>query len=378
MKFKQTTSIYIHLILNFKCLTIVFSQLDERQFYVIDDQCKIDKDVYGTCKRIQDCPTILNEALQGKRSANSPRCGFEKYTEIVCCPLSVNEKLGIRPAETACHQYENEIFTSLELELLNFHVLSGIEASLGEFPYMAALGYRTKDDVNEIRIKYDCGGTIISSRFILTAAHCVSNINEHVPILVRLGSVRLDDEGDNVQEILINNIIPHPKYKRSQVYNDIALIKLSKSIKWTTTVKPICLQTKALESIDINVNVSLIVAGWGATDIDQDSSMHLMKSPSLKLVPRKDCGESYTGFRQLPRGLDDKVLCAIDADISRHADTCQGDSGGPFIMRMLTEDIIIGITSFGQSCGGPTPGVYTSVNAFLDWIESHVWQESEN
>lgn len=97
-----------------------------------------------------------------------------------------------------------------------------------------------------------------------------------------MGSVRLDDEGDNVQEILINNIIPHPKYKRSQVYNDIALIKLSKSIKWTTTVKPICLQTKALESIDINVNVSLIVAGWGATDIDEDSSMHLMKSPSLK------------------------------------------------------------------------------------------------
>lgn len=67
---------------------------------VLNDQCKSENGNYGTCKRILDCPPILLDAYNGKRSANSARCGFDKDIEIVCCPLSVNEKLGIRPAES--------------------------------------------------------------------------------------------------------------------------------------------------------------------------------------------------------------------------------------------------------------------------------------
>lgn len=97
-----------------------------------------------------------------------------------------------------------------------------------------------------------------------------------------MGSVSLEPGAENVQEIRISEVIPHPKYKRSTVYNDIALLKLVKSVKWTATVKPICLQMKPLEQIDTRLNGSIIVTGWGATDIDEDSSMKLMKSPGLK------------------------------------------------------------------------------------------------
>lgn len=49
-------------------------------------------------------------------------------------------------------------------------------------------------------------------------------------------------------------------------------------------------------------------------------------------------------------------------------DTCQGDSGGP-LMYHSDQWQVVGIVSWGHGCGGPsTPGVYTKVTAYLNWI----------
>lgn len=68
-------------------------------------------------------------------------------------------------------------------EGLVFHILGGDETVEGEFPFMAALGYRDKD--RKTVINYNCGGSLISTQYILTAAHCIINVNGQVPVEVR-------------------------------------------------------------------------------------------------------------------------------------------------------------------------------------------------
>lgn len=81
--------------------------------------------------------------------------------------------------------------------------------------------------------------------------------------------------------------------------------------------------------------------------------------------------------RKLKQGLVDHQLCARDnsrEDIRQ--DTCLGDSGGPLQIKLLGNgrmtSFIVGVTSFGHGCGSETPGVYTKVSSFLNWIESKV------
>ncbi|XP_012259759.2 serine protease persephone-like isoform X2 [Athalia rosae] len=337
---------------------------------------------YGICAKLIECPSKMRELHQGEYNI-ADRCGFSDFNEIVCCD-SVNitdrEKLTTpdeRRAEAACQEYSNEI--SATERTVSFHILGGVNAKRNEFPFMAALGFQAPAE-EEVPggIKYTCGGTLISRQHVLTAAHCVSNVDERVPVEVRLGSTDLTNADEDTQRVAVLSVIPHPNYKRSRNYNDIAIIKLKEPVRMTNSVQPACLMTRSLNDVDSSVNQTVVVLGWGVTDFEGSETTQLKKAAGLNLVELEDCSRSYKPSTRLPNSIDETMICAIDPNTTRRADTCWGDSGGPLLISAGSSSAVAGVTAFGQACGGTTPSVYTSVLDYLSWIEGHVWPDTKS
>lgn len=80
---------------------------------------------------------------------------------------------------------------------------------------------------------------------------------------------------------------------------------------------------------------------------------------------------------KLPQGIDDSMICMLDTNSTNRSDACQGDSGGPLLLLSSVSKTVLGVVSFGQSCGSPTPAIYTSVFHFIDWIEEVVWPDKK-
>ncbi|EDW26715.1 GL14645 [Drosophila persimilis] len=183
------------------------------------DDCFLDdaKQMAGTCKLMQDCPPALRRWLEKRESPKT--CYFVKFDHYICCEPD-KQPLISRPSVLACYDYNN--VKQLNERDITFvvSVVGGKPTAYREYPFMAALGWRSNFDE---RIYYRCGGALISPTFVLTAAHCI-DFGGALPSQVRLG-------GDNLtlatgEDFNIKRAIIHPEYNASTAYNDIALLEL--------------------------------------------------------------------------------------------------------------------------------------------------------
>ncbi|KFB37770.1 AGAP008891-PA-like protein [Anopheles sinensis] len=216
-------------------------------------------------------------------------------------------------------------------------------------------------------IDYLCGGTLITNDFILTAAHCVGDSDNISPDTVRIGDTDLGSPEDDefAQQIAIARFIPHPQYRGSRRYFDIALVQLKEPATYTSAVCNACLWRE----LEIPSG-PMDAIGFGATGFGEALSPTLQRA-ELNMIDMANCTKRITlSRRQMPDGFRTDQFCAVGNSM----DTCEGDSGGPIGVKRLDVQgyvfaLIVGVVSFGTPCSVGSTGVYSKVSQYADWIE---------
>ncbi|XP_033330848.2 uncharacterized protein LOC117222924 isoform X3 [Megalopta genalis] len=236
------------------------------------------------------------------------------------------------------------------------------DAEFGEYPWQVAI--LKKDPTESV---YVCGGTLISSRHILTAAHCVKTYAAH-DLRVRLGEwdVNHDVEFYPYIERDVANIVVHPEFYAGTLYNDIAILRIDHEVDFLKNphISPACLPDKR----DDFVKSRCWTTGWGKDAFgDFGKYQNILKEVDVPVVNNQICEHQMRRTRLGPGfNLHPGFICAGGEE---GKDACKGDGGGPMVCERQGRWQLAGIVSWGIGCGqAGVPGVYSRVSHYLDWI----------
>ncbi|KAL5285001.1 hypothetical protein ACFFRR_006998, partial [Megaselia abdita] len=231
-------------------------------------------------------------------------------------------------------------------------IFGGEKATLGQFPYQAGISFHRGD-------KYMwCGGSIIDKRWILTAAHCVHEVDIDVDVYVGIINKAFIFGGQQFHISSASDLIHHADYNSSMIRNDIGLIRLPEDIEYNDDVQPIKLVSRD-HADDQFVGRASVASGWGKLHDSDELVADDLHFADLTPISNEECKKTFGEY------LTDNNIC-VDA-VGKSV--CSGDSGGPLVTLDTHEQI--GINSFVSGCGCECgePAAMVRVSNFLDWIK---------
>lgn len=233
-------------------------------------------------------------------------------------------------------------------------IIKGKNGTKGQFPHQALLFMSFTNGKNST-----CGGSVISNKWVLTAAHCVNGADS---VQVHLGAwhIRAFDEPGR---LIINasSFFTHPLYFPLFILNDVALVQLPYAVQFTDLIQPIQLP----QSDDNFHNTSVITSGFGLINENTKQLPDIIQWADMRTIDNIRCAHEI-GKPLEAWVLRRNVICVIgDAGVS----SCYGDSGGPLITH---DNVLIGVTSFGNGCENGSPSVFARVTTYIDWIQMSI------
>ncbi|KAG8033995.1 hypothetical protein G9C98_008476 [Cotesia typhae] len=209
----------------------------------------------------------------------------------------------------------------LPRDLSDGRIVGGEDVEIENVPYQVSV---------LVRGRHECGGSILSDYWVLTAAHCTQFAQRMYS--VRAGTV-WKNQGGTIYKV--DKVVNHEDYQLilNVPINDIALLRLATPFVFGEACQPIDLPNKGEK---IKPETQTVVTGWGETKSSLYSGrLQMVVIPTISI---ESCREAY-GFTKIP---DEGSICAMTPDGDK--DACQGDSGGP----MVVDKRLVGITTFSE------------------------------
>lgn len=227
-------------------------------------------------------------------------------------------------------------------------IVGGVEAVPGEFPWQVAI---------RIDGMYFCGGSLIDSTHVLTAAHCTDGATS---LSLTFGAH--DVTTNEPSQVTVSSIsyTLHPNWNPSNLAGDMSIITLDSPITFNDRIQPICLVGANAPTY---AGVDLLVSGWGKPSDAATGISPVLRKVVVQGITTLQCRVNYIGL-----GINDDILCVATTG---GKGSCNGDSGGP--LSFINPDGTfnqVGVVSFGSSrgCEVGVPAGFSRVSSYTQWL----------
>jgi len=260
------------------------------------------------------------------------------------------------PATTQAPTNDNPICNVCGVDAGN-RIVNGQAAADGSIPWQVLLYMQFSGGWST------CGGTLVGSKTVVTAAHCIQGASQ----VIVIPGTNSRNSGTQIS-VTGAGIIPHENYNSNTLENDFGLVILPSDVTFSNDIAPACLPADLTSSFN---GVAGVISGWGKTCDSCDTATDLQVTDTTIKT-----GSECTPWGTYSWWNDAMNICVYTETNGVVANSCQGDSGGPLtIVGTGGKVTLVGATSFGSTTGCAIQGianVYTRTQLYLSngWIAS--------